>query len=58
MKTPSDAMSDRMKKKFPAYVPRTPRPGETPSATINLMTLPRYQPAAHNTQRVGLAVYQ
>lgn len=38
------AMSDRMKKKFSAYVPRQRLPGEAMPRAINLMAQPAYVP--------------
>lgn len=56
--TSPDALSDRLKKKFPAYTPRKASPGEATPMRINIMALPRYKPAKHASQRTGLAVYQ
>ena len=58
MKSP-DALSSRLKKKFPAYTgPRKPQPGEATGPVTNVMKQPRYIPTKHSGARVGLAVYQ
>ena len=58
MKSP-DALSSRLKKKFPAHTgPRIVKPGEASGPVINTMQRERYIPTQHSGARVGLAVYQ
>ena len=54
-----DALSPRLKAKFPAYVPRIKQPGEAAARIVNTCAKGKnkYKPELHACARAGLAMY-